>query len=176
MMSDRIVTCVYCGHEYPDGTPTSQDEKLTEHIKVCKKHPMRELEQQLAAANARVAELEKDNARQKRLATISRLCKNVQACRAEKAEAQLDKMRNCGNCDNWRDCWGEPEEVPGLESCDDHKCGGSTYVQDALIHRMKRMEDALREIAIVYADTSLSASLALLKIGKILEAALEEKP
>ena len=99
----------------------------------------------LAAANARVAELEKDNARQKRLATISRLCKNVQACRAEKAEAQLDKMRNCGNCDNWRDCWGEPEEVPGLESCDDHKCGGSTYTQDALIHRMKRMEDFIKQ-------------------------------
>ena len=63
MMSDRIVTCVYCGHEYPDGTPTSQDEKLTEHIKVCKKHPMRELEQQLAAANARVAELEQENSK-----------------------------------------------------------------------------------------------------------------
>lgn len=43
-MSDRIVTCVYCGHEYPDGTPTSQNEKLTEHIKVCKKHPMRTAE------------------------------------------------------------------------------------------------------------------------------------
>ena len=58
MMNDRIVTCVYCGHEYPDGTPTSQDEKLTEHIKVCKKHPMRELERQLAAEKARVGELE----------------------------------------------------------------------------------------------------------------------
>lgn len=56
-MSDRVVTCVYCGHEYPDGTPTSQDEKLTEHIKVCDKHPMRELEQQLAAAKAELAEL-----------------------------------------------------------------------------------------------------------------------
>lgn len=36
-----IVTCVYCGHEYPEGTPTSQHELLTEHIKVCKKHPMK---------------------------------------------------------------------------------------------------------------------------------------
>lgn len=41
----RKVTCVYCGHEYPDGTPTSQDQQLTEHIKVCEKHPMRKLEQ-----------------------------------------------------------------------------------------------------------------------------------
>ena len=126
-----------------------------------------ELEQQLAAANARIAELEKDNARQKRLATISRLCKNVQACRAEKAEAQLDKMRNCGNCDNWRDCWGEPEEVPGLESCDDHKCEGSTYVQEALIHRMKRMENALLEI-----KNGTQEAFAYDKA----KAALEEKP
>ena len=51
-------------------------------------------QQQFAAANARVAELEKDNARQKRLATISRLCKNVQACRAEKAEAQCAAMQS----------------------------------------------------------------------------------
>lgn len=44
--ADRIVTCVYCGHEYPTGTPTSQNKLLTEHIKVCEKHPMRQLEQQ----------------------------------------------------------------------------------------------------------------------------------
>ena len=53
-----------------------------------------DIEQQLAAANARVAELEQDNARQKRLATISRLCKNVQACRAEKLEAKILQMED----------------------------------------------------------------------------------
>jgi hypothetical protein len=36
----KIVTCVYCGLEYPSGTPTSQHELLTAHIKVCPKHPM----------------------------------------------------------------------------------------------------------------------------------------
>ena len=55
----------------------------------CQAHEI-DLESQLTAANARVAELEKENARQKRLATISRLCKNVQACRAEQAEAKLE--------------------------------------------------------------------------------------
>jgi hypothetical protein len=40
----QVVTCVYCGQQYPDGTPTSQPEILTAHIKVCEKHPMREAE------------------------------------------------------------------------------------------------------------------------------------
>lgn len=41
---NRIVTCIYCGQEYPDGTPTSQDQRLTQHIKVCEKHPLRNAE------------------------------------------------------------------------------------------------------------------------------------
>ncbi len=39
-----VVTCVYCGHEYPEGTPTAKHELLTAHIKVCENHPMREAE------------------------------------------------------------------------------------------------------------------------------------
>lgn len=45
MNNERILTCVYCGHEYPQNTPTSNSEVLTEHIKICEKHPMRKLEQ-----------------------------------------------------------------------------------------------------------------------------------
>jgi hypothetical protein len=44
---DRHVTCVYCGHQYEDGTPESQDARLTAHIKQCEKHPMRELEAEI---------------------------------------------------------------------------------------------------------------------------------
>ena len=40
----KIVTCVYCGHRYPEGTPPHGAKILTEHIRVCKKHPMRKLE------------------------------------------------------------------------------------------------------------------------------------
>ncbi len=47
----RVVTCVYCAHEFPHGTPASQAEQLTAHVKVCEKHPVR-------AAEARIAELE----------------------------------------------------------------------------------------------------------------------
>ena len=41
---ETVVTCVYCGHEYPEGTPTAKADLLTAHIKVCEKHPMREAE------------------------------------------------------------------------------------------------------------------------------------
>jgi hypothetical protein len=47
-MENRVVTCVYCGHQYPSGTPTSQNDQLTAHIKVCEKHPMREAEKKIA--------------------------------------------------------------------------------------------------------------------------------
>jgi hypothetical protein len=47
-MENRVVTCVYCGHEYPDQTPTSGAEVLTAHIKVCPKHPMRKAEADIA--------------------------------------------------------------------------------------------------------------------------------
>lgn len=40
----QSLTCAYCGHEYPPGTPPSQAEALSAHIRVCAKHPMREVE------------------------------------------------------------------------------------------------------------------------------------
>ena len=47
MNENSVVTCVYCGHQYPDGTPTAKHALLTEHIKICEKHPMREAEQKI---------------------------------------------------------------------------------------------------------------------------------
>jgi len=41
-----VVTCVYCGHEYPDGTPTAKHKLLTDRIAKCEKHPMRAVIQQ----------------------------------------------------------------------------------------------------------------------------------
>ncbi len=40
----RVLTCVYCGHEYPQDTPAAGHDILTAHIRVCEKHPMRKLE------------------------------------------------------------------------------------------------------------------------------------
>ena len=38
------LTCVYCGAEYPEGTPPHGSKVLTDHIKVCDKHPLRAAE------------------------------------------------------------------------------------------------------------------------------------
>lgn len=37
----NVLTCVYCGHQYPEGTPPSQHQVLTDHIAICPKHPMK---------------------------------------------------------------------------------------------------------------------------------------
>lgn len=39
----NTLTCVYCGHAYPEGTPPHGSKVLTDHIRVCEKHPMRQL-------------------------------------------------------------------------------------------------------------------------------------
>lgn len=46
----NTLTCVYCGMAYPEGTPPHGAQILTEHIKVCEKHPLR-------AAEAKIAKL-----------------------------------------------------------------------------------------------------------------------
>jgi len=43
-MTNNILTCVYCGMAYPEGTPPHGSQILTDHIKICEKHPMRESE------------------------------------------------------------------------------------------------------------------------------------
>ena len=40
----KTLTCVYCGMAYPEGTPPHGAKILTDHIKVCEKHPMRQAE------------------------------------------------------------------------------------------------------------------------------------
>lgn len=47
-LTKKLLTCVYCGHEYPEGTPSSQSQILTDHIAQCEKHPMKVLRDALA--------------------------------------------------------------------------------------------------------------------------------
>ncbi|OCA65205.1 hypothetical protein [Aeromonas hydrophila] len=47
-MNERILTCVYCGHEYPQDTPAHSSQVLTDHIKECKAHPLRKAEADIA--------------------------------------------------------------------------------------------------------------------------------
>ena len=56
-MNGRILTCVYCGHEYPQNTPSAGSEVLTEHIKVCGRHPMRKAEADIALLRSALAGL-----------------------------------------------------------------------------------------------------------------------
>jgi len=44
----KTLTCVYCGKAYPEGTPTHGSKVLTDHIKVCEKHPVYKLRKALA--------------------------------------------------------------------------------------------------------------------------------
>jgi hypothetical protein len=82
----KVVTCVFCGHMYPDGTPLAGAQVLIDHIKVCEKHPLRAAEKQLEKAEAesegrRVVLLEKaEEARR-------------EWTRAEKAEGERDAAK-----------------------------------------------------------------------------------
>lgn len=46
----QVVTCVYCGETYPEGTASVKSEALYEHIKKCDKHPMCRLQRQFDIA------------------------------------------------------------------------------------------------------------------------------
>ena len=51
-MKKNTLTCVYCGMAYPEGTPPHGSQILTDHIKVCEKHPMREAEAKIKKLRA----------------------------------------------------------------------------------------------------------------------------
>lgn len=48
MKNRNVLTCVYCGMAYPEGTPPHGSKVLTDHIKVCPKHPMAKLRKALS--------------------------------------------------------------------------------------------------------------------------------
>jgi len=75
--------CAYCGEAYPQGTPRFGGDALTEHIKVCPEHPMRECERHLAEAQAKAAQLEDE------------VAANIVLCAAEHAnfEATLPMLQ-----------------------------------------------------------------------------------
>ncbi len=61
-MTDRVLTCVYCGHAYHQDTPAHGDKVLTDHIAACEKHPMRAvLAQRDMLRNALVGLVGSDN-------------------------------------------------------------------------------------------------------------------
>jgi hypothetical protein len=55
----QVLTCVYCGHAYPPGTPASGTEALTAHVSECPKHPLAAAIKRAEAAERRANELDK---------------------------------------------------------------------------------------------------------------------
>ena len=51
-MKRNTLTCVYCGMAYPEGTPPHGSQILTDHIKICEKHPMRKAEETIGKLRA----------------------------------------------------------------------------------------------------------------------------
>ena len=43
----NTLTCVYCGMAYPEDMPTNGSQILTDHIKLCGKHPLRSAEEKI---------------------------------------------------------------------------------------------------------------------------------
>ena len=58
LQSGMYINCVYCGHQYPRGTPGVMQEILYEHIRKCQKHPLRKAEAKLAEEREKVKRLE----------------------------------------------------------------------------------------------------------------------
>lgn len=54
---NNILTCVYCGMAYPEGTPPWGSKVLTDHIKICEKHPMREAEEEIKRLRKALSDL-----------------------------------------------------------------------------------------------------------------------
>ena len=54
---NNIVTCVYCGVEYPKGTPSHGSNILTDHISKCEKHPMSKLKKKYDKISEKYNEL-----------------------------------------------------------------------------------------------------------------------
>jgi hypothetical protein len=51
------LTCCFCGQAYPPGTPSHGSQVLTDHIRICEKHPMRQVEADKAKLRAALATL-----------------------------------------------------------------------------------------------------------------------
>lgn len=55
--TSNTLTCVYCGKAYPEGTLPHGSKVLTDHIAVCKKHPLRAAEMKIKKLHAALAGL-----------------------------------------------------------------------------------------------------------------------
>lgn len=115
----RVTWCAYCQAEFPLDTVTA--EQVSEHIRVCPKHPMRAAEAALADRT-----VERDDAREGWQDMTASA--NEQRARAEKAEAALVKA-------NWRADNAERCLHDGGECCT--ACGEESNRQIVVLHDLR---------------------------------------
>ena len=146
-LTEGVVTCVYCGMAYPQGTPTHGVAILTEHIKICPKHPMRDLETRLAATETALAE---------------------ERAKREQAEASCAAMRKTLNDIAHATFRAEktPESICAAICLNAFPDAGT-----AILARLTHMEEALEQLADEQ-DGYMTGEL----VGKIARSALEAKP
>lgn len=77
-----VLTCAFCGEAYPPGTPPTQHEALTAHVKVCEKHPLQHTIVDFASA----------------LNDVLRFCQHPPACNSrrrvkDQCSCGLDRIR-----------------------------------------------------------------------------------
>ena len=106
--AERVLTCVYCGHAYPPGSPTHGAATLTEHIKVCEKHPLREALDALGRIARGEGPYSKDR--------LTHAENTIEAMKNE-AVAVLNKYRPAQ-----RDPWACPTCGPAEASDEDGRC------------------------------------------------------
>lgn len=89
-ISDRIVTCVYCGMQYPAGTPTNGEscDTLTDHIKICEKHPMRKSEEKIEKLKKALGDLIGSSD----IGELSQMKKVVESIEDPEVESTLNAM------------------------------------------------------------------------------------
>lgn len=83
-MTTRILTCVYCGHEYPQDTPAHGNNVLTEHIKVCEQHPMRKAESDIRVLRAALVGILGGECTKEELLNLSAITRTMPAPEADK--------------------------------------------------------------------------------------------
>jgi hypothetical protein len=106
---DKVVNakCVYCDWEgkrfgiLEDPDRSKNNAMLAEHVKVCPKHPMRELERKLDEATRRAEEAEA--ARLRAIGRHSEVCQELADAEidAEEAKAHLARMRDALQAVEW---------------------------------------------------------------------------
>lgn len=110
----QVLTCAYCGHAYTKGTAASGVAILTDHLKVCEKHPMRELEAKLVELKALLETSAKQEFVQGFAAAIATLIRahdqpSVAVDIAMSNGLQLKDFEACGaedfDLDRIRDAW-----------------------------------------------------------------------